>query len=122
MMAERLHNARFWAWINGDWVKLRLEPGQSLTWSSYKRTDEGWSSEGESWLLNGQTVINTCCTEGVDCDGRHSWVGDYQCDIDHLGASIHEQESYHQGKRINTPVWVPVDSYARDYTAEAAGY
>lgn len=34
-------NIRFWEFINGDHVKLTLQPGQRLAWDQFERTDEG---------------------------------------------------------------------------------
>ena len=66
-------NAHFWAFINGDAVRITLKPGQEIRHYQAWRHEEGcWSSIDETWHFDGSTVLYTCC-DGTDCDGRLSY-------------------------------------------------
>lgn len=83
-------NARFWHWHSSadQWVKITLEPGQSLGCSRGCRTDEGYSFECIQWeyVADEQVVICSQHSSGCDCDGRTSDDRDYVCAVDRLQA------------------------------------
>ena len=110
-------NARFWEYINGDYVKLTLRPGQSLSWSTGYRTEEGWHSEGAQWTHTGDGVSCQSGTDGVDCDGRLSTHCDSFVPLDKL-----RERPDAEGLGILFPQWEKIDGGQRDYAAEAAGY
>ncbi len=110
-------NARFWIWENGAQVRITLRPGaEPLRWATEQATDEGWSAEGSTYYLVGETVIHEYWTDGVDCDGRLSSSGRLECHKSRLSVRRIEGETH------RAPEWESVDSSRRDYNAEAAGY
>ncbi len=104
-------NARFWAYINGSWVKLTLAPHESLTWGESHRTEEGWESNEKRWHWNGHTLELEWCNDGSDCDGRLTRSG-----IE-LATSCTKNED-----GLNVPDYETHRNTQRDYNAEAAGY
>ena len=114
-------NARFWAYVNTGPVKIALRPGQSLTWDTWSRTEEGWSAESCTWTHHGDHITREWGADGVDCDGRLSSGGSNDCPLPDLHTG---NEPYAcDGEGIRYPAWgINEDSYRRDYQAEAAGY
>lgn len=128
-------NVRFWILWKG-WTRVTLY-GRDVPHTLYRseRTDEGWSSESETFTLTRDehgrdVVIREWCSDGRDCDGRLTRSGVLECTVKRLSA-----EAPLTGKRIgNTrlerdsladvrrPAWREIDSAQRDYAAEAAGY
>lgn len=108
-------NARFWTYVNKGPVKLTLRFGQSLTWSKWERTDEGWSSEGYTWTHEEQGVRRQWGSDGVDCDGRLRQGGELYAPL----AALHAGRTVDD---VTYPAWEKVESWQRDYQAEAAGY
>ncbi len=125
--AERANmdpNARFWVWHHG-WVKLTLRPGQHLHVSTFARTDEGWTRDYHDWTLEDGVVTREYCTEGSDCDGRHSYASTTVCPIHRLAMPRDSEllaEDHFNGAPIMVPAWVEADSEQRDQFAELAGY
>lgn len=111
-----IRNARFWTWINGDWVKLTLMPDSSLTHYVGHRTDEGYHSETVTWEHDGDGVVMSCSTDGCDCDGRLSSESEFFCPLDRLQTEDREEEG------ILAPEWHKKTVWQRDYEAEKAGY
>jgi hypothetical protein len=110
-------NARFWAYINGSQVKITLKPGQSLQWGKAYQTDEGWSSEDETWTYHEDGEIQRSYgTDGYDCDGRLSRWFDGWTTLDELAAGFEFEPGRHY------PEWHGNCASQRDYQAEAAGY
>lgn len=121
-MTNQGTNARFWVWRHGGWVKLTLKPDQTLSWGSFHRHDEGWSSETNWWHYDpDRKVIELeCFSDGADCDGRFSTQVSLECPVEDLAA-----KSLELADRWNppgTPDWKRVEASQRDYTAEAMGY
>lgn len=79
-------NARFWEFINGDWVKLTLSPEKPLSWGYYSRTDEGYHAENHTWEMIDGGVLRTSETSGRDCDGRHGTDQRDFCSLENLRA------------------------------------
>jgi hypothetical protein len=108
-------NARFWVLgRDAGWVKLRLVPGQSLSWSYAYADDEGWSSHRETWRHGGDHVARTWMDDGRDCDGRLTIVAELLCPLTDLSAREFDG--------LRTPQWVDSEVSQRDEYAEAAGY
>jgi hypothetical protein len=121
---DNARNARFWIWINGDWVKLTIKPGQRLEHYTSEAHEEGWSSEGNTWTHEGTHVVSTVDTDGSDCDGRMSWGCTVHCGMDYLAAHREENEVRNGVSewRPPRPEWERGEEFRRDYQAEAAGY
>ena len=118
-----IRNARFWEYINEDYVKITLRPEQMLEWSISGPTDEGWAWEYHSWSHEGSCIKHECDTAARDCDGRFDQNTKSQTSVTKLVDHAAYQEPLdHVGNVIMLPSWEPVTSSQRDYTAEAAGY
>jgi hypothetical protein len=110
-------NARFWEYVNGDYVKVTLAPGQGLEWHASERTEEGWRSEYKRWVHDGERVLCDVVTAERDCDGRldRSWEG--CCFL----TELLYQEAYGD-ESVMVPRWRELSRGQRDYEAEKAGY
>ena len=115
-------NAKFWVYSGDESspVKLTLRPGQELTHYHFEYTDEGWSSETNTWRFDGELVYRKWCTDGRDCDGRLSHGGSDVCELRKLSA----REPYEPiDGCAGVPEWKedePTLTY--DEYAQAAGY
>ncbi len=107
-------NARFWEWINDDWVKITLKPGQVLEWSQGYPTEEGWHRESRLWSHEGKQIRYYGQTDGVDCDGR--LTNNYE-----FVAKINELDTRVRGD-YTLPKWTEVASSQYDQFAQMAGY
>lgn len=119
-----MKNARFWVFENGGWVKLTLRPDQSLSWYSYSRHEEGYSSIGITWTHEGSRILRESVTDGRDCDGRHGYSQEDACDLDLL-ASVpsYTDDHDHRGWLIHRPEWREASAAAcYDEYAQVAGY
>lgn len=111
-------NARFWHYVNGDYVRITLRPGEQLSHGSFRDTDEGWRSEGLTWEHIGDGVQFAWTTSERDCDGRMDRDGVSFCPLSELSA----RDSSEWGGPGGMPQWETVGQGQRDYAAEAAGY
>jgi hypothetical protein len=102
-------NARFIAWINGDWVTLTVQPGQTLRWHTFEHHDEGWSSSSHQWSLEGGNLSEEMVDDGTDCDGRLTRYAEYV-------SRVEEIDSH---KRPN---WTEKSASQRDQFAELMNY
>ena len=113
--------ARFFAWINGGWVKITLNPGESFTHETGGPDEEGWSRNSTTWTYDGWCVHREYTSEGRDCDGRHASGGEDFCDVNNLTAYVDEYDP----EMPHLPKWER-DSQSRDWNydqyAEMAGY
>lgn len=106
--------ARFWEWINGGWVCIKINPGQELNWATGGPCDEGYHIEYHNWEYDEDCIIRRYSSVGRDCDGPHEYHYDATVRIDRLEAVEHDG--------IVTPEWVEADSWQRDVFAEQMGY
>ena len=113
-----MKNVRFWEYINGAYVRITLQPGQSLSWYQGGPTDEGWSSQAEKWSLSddGAFITRESVSDGCDCDGRLTRGYDVVASADR---STFVECYEFDGMR---PDWQDVEGWQRDAYAEAAGY
>jgi len=107
---------RFWDYVNGDYVKISLRPGDTLEHYCAQVTDEGYSSERTTWSHDGDAVLSTCETDGRDCDGR---MTTYSAVVAH---ETNLRVRSVDGAPAYMPDWRKVKSSQRDYSAEAMGY
>lgn len=127
-------NARFWSIINDSPVKLTMRPGETMRHYSGGATDEGWSGEGHEWeYVEGDqdypaSVHETICHEGRDCDGGHSTVSEWSCEIEQLmsgqeckGFGLSKLEAM-AWNGVRLPRWQEGSVSNWDQFAEAAGY
>lgn len=119
---ERMRiNARFWIWWADGWVKLTLRRGDVLTVHRGGPTDEGWSSETETYRYDGVFVTCRSETDGRDCDGRLTREAVHRCHVLGLRARLNES-GYRPPGGGGVPLWREVSAGQRDYSAEAMGY
>lgn len=128
-----MRTARFWTWINSDWVKISLKPEQSLSWGRSERTDEGWSAEGVTWEHDGTGVCQESWTRGKDCDGVSGWSDESFCLLPCLRSVLSVDFSRwdkpaafcldEKGQPLFRPLWRDArGAECYDQYAEAAGY
>lgn len=109
---------RFWAFVNGDRVRLALRQGVPVSHSEYHRTEEGYYARDEQWLLEGDSVRHTLDTSARDCDGPLYTHVTEACGIEQL-----EARTVVDGEQIyRWPAWQVLARGQRDVFAEAAGY
>jgi hypothetical protein len=111
--------ARFWTYINGSPVRIKLNTGDALSHSACWNTDEGWSAEANTWSFDGDTVTLIWTTDGVDCDGRLRRFGKVVCHRRQLSAGYISEE-LPAGQAF--PEWQSIEERQRDYSAEAMNY
>ena len=111
-------NARFWVQNADDFVKLTLRPGQSLSHSQGRPTDEGWASLARTWSYDLPEFLVRCeyVDDEVDCDGRLTRGVELEC-------PLHRLEALTFNATPPLPFWEKrAPSWQRDYQAEVAGY
>jgi hypothetical protein len=120
-------NARFTAYINGDYVRLTLKPGQTLNHHEGGLTDEGYSHTHTSWSYDGLHVTRDSHNDSSDCDGRLTSSHEQSCPVGLLRAHRADYgfwsdtgECWSKGPPM--PEWQHEGSDRRDYRAEAMGY
>jgi len=119
-LPNKNNHARFWAFVNCDWVKLTLtEDRPELTHLSGGPTDEGYSFESETWSLEDGIVTREWYCDARDCDGRHQQGFTVDCPVERLKMGEVHGETFSQ---FSTPDWMEIGYTQRDHTAEAAGY
>lgn len=144
-MLATLRNVRFWAWVptthrsggivekgdlrnhrGGGWVRITLRYGQSLTIHRSGWNGEGYSSEAETWMHDGELITRLSSESGSDCDGSTSCSAEETCPQDRLAAVQTRRENPRthiwEDSDIFRPDWQHIERRQRDYAAEAAGY
>ena len=111
---------RLMIWENGGPIQITLKPKQGRTWSFGGPTDEGFSSEHNSWYYevddNDPTqdrIVHTWYSRGRDCDGPHESTD---------RAFVYVKDIWPGHECPRDLVWHEIESHQRDYYAEAAGY
>jgi hypothetical protein len=132
MKTNKQPNARFWIFVNLDWVKVTLTPGQRITFSNGGATDEGYGFSAESYEYDEFENVIECdrLDWGRDCDGSYSSNRIYFCPVDRLHIRPSEcKEGYNTSKRLcglynrpATPLWSKTLATQYDESAERAGY
>lgn len=110
-----MKQARFWIDHKGDFVRIKLDAGQSLGHSYGGETDEGYSWTAQRYSFDGHLVVSEWHTDSRDCDGRMTQSGEATCGTMRLAAG-------HSEGGISFPAWEHEESGQRDYSAEAMGY
>lgn len=108
--------ARFWIWWNDGFVRLKLNPGQSVVAWRGGPTDEGYSRTVETYAYDGAIVSRTIEEDGRDCDGRHEYFWEGFCEFTLLKSRAAE------GEIFGVPAWEETCKGQRDHFAEAMGY
>ncbi len=108
---------RFWTWWQGAYARVTVIEGVPVRLYHWHAHDEGWSSFGQTFWLEGGQVTCRSESDGRDCDGRLSSGSDTECPVHRL------QDEAREGTD-GVPDWRPIDrsSWQRDEYAEAAGY
>ena len=117
---------RFWRYLNGGAVRIKLNSGQVLRWWDHQYTDEGWKHAEEEYSHDENYLHLRWCHDGRDCDGRHTTGGLSCVNIQAYceGVAVHRREENDRGPEdITFPAWVEVESDpVYDEYAQAAGY
>ena len=125
---------RFWTRHNGHPVRLSLKVGDEINLVSGGPTDEGWSRNEEHFYIDRERglLVLDYAFDGCDCDGRMSGGSESYAQLDELAATPERWIYCHQptalqrldrGDRpVRVPNWRPLDSWQRDFQAEAAGF
>jgi len=106
---------RFWVFVNGSPVRMKMTEGQLLVHVEGGRTDEGYSYEHRTWRYDGETVLAESVVDGCDCDGRLTTHYVAECGRGNL-------DKGNEFEGVTYPLWERVSSGQRDYSAEAMGY
>lgn len=116
-------NARFWIWHNQSWVKLTLQPHETLEILEGGYTDEGYSHECTTYTHDGDGVSREYTCNACDCDGPISNQTDSYCSLEDLRA-VDMMEYYNcpENEGIFRPEWERTYAGQRDVYAEAMGY
>lgn len=125
-MKARRHNTRkvkFWEWINGGWVRIKLPENGTLTHDVGGPTDEGYHRESTTWAERSGRVLRTIDSEGRDCDGKHESHTEYECPASML-SHMESTRMTEDELPVFIPKWgrIAKRCHVRDHTAEAAGY
>ena len=123
----RPRRARFWVFVNMDWVKITLRQSHSLSHFISQPTEEGYHHEATTWTFEGRLVTREWTDGGRDCDGYIERAGRSVCHLEDLHAEPAYDEgtltAYHNQQHIHRPLWEDDgNGYVRDEFAEAAGY
>jgi hypothetical protein len=119
---------RFWHYWNGSPVRIKLTEARPVTLYRRYGHEEGWSSECDTFELNGDTVYGQCETDGVDCDGRFQTFSEQSCRVDRLDAVAPSlplggnERGIARSDGVAYPEWERLSASQRDHSAEAMGY
>ena len=117
--------ARFWRYMNGAAVKIKINGGQVLHWNKSEPTDEGWRQIAEEYWHDGTHIYCRYQRDGRDCDGRHTTGGVCRVRIDEYcqGFAVCWREVNDSGPEITYPAWENFETDSvYDEFAQAAGY
>jgi hypothetical protein len=119
-----MQNARFWEFINDDWVKVTLQPNQILAWENCSKDWEGYNLNHYRWSHEGDKVVCECTNIATDCDGRFDRFSEYECHLSQLqGRSLTSDINRNEFElSLHLPSWVERDYQQRDYAAERMNY
>lgn len=120
-------NVRFWSWENGGWVRITLKPGQTLSYSDGRLTDEGHSWYQCEWEYDADEMVVICRSScgGSDCDGPHEYHYTSWCPVvDMEGQPPEDADPEWQKEAIPVPrpLWRKGFASQRDIYAEMMGY
>jgi hypothetical protein len=103
---EEPREARFWVFINGSPVRLKLKKNKTYYWGQCKSTDEGYHIRSESYYFDGEKVTSEVIDEGKDCDGRLIHGGRYNFDylLYYSGSGV-----FSEGRLY--PDWTAIEEY-----------
>ena len=105
---------RFWHWDQAP-VQITIGEGECLRHHRSSPTDEGWSSETNTWRFEDDTLTWVTETQGRDCDGPHYYTNTSICAASQARAGIEDDG-------VAYPKWGDHHSAQRDTFAEAMNY
>lgn len=116
---------RFWEYVNGGMVRLKLKPDHQYIWGRAEKADEGYWYENHTWewISDNQSVIRHSVSGGRDCDGPLEQGGKGWVPLEGLsdGNENYDGDTFN-GNVIRFPSWESGSSWRKDPVAEAAGY
>lgn len=121
-------NVRFWAWINGGWVKLTLPPEMGISHVERERYQDEYGGETREtvWFNNAaeRVIERSYYRTAVDCDGRLDYSSEAYAAYTAMG--IAHTSDMDTGDPADAGIIVPDWTYEiigqRDHAAEAMGY
>jgi hypothetical protein len=102
-------------WIGEGFQTIRLTERLAVSFREGGATEEGYSYTDYYFSFEEGLVRMTLTTEAKDCDGRLESYTKWTCSPEKLESKVTED-----GTKV--PDWTQVDSWQRDYSAEAMGY
>ena len=120
-----------------EWVKITLQPGQTLAWCHYQQTDEGYAMSHVEFEYSINFEDDDSCptiflvekNDSQDCDGRHWEEIRRFCPLEDLKGRKLEGFDWDEKEQdmkvvevLEVPAWEPLLARQRDFTAESAGY
>lgn len=113
-----MKTARFWTRINGDWVKLSLQDGQSIVHCAWEADEEGFTCTLQQWTRDDSEsparVNWDRSTHAKDCDGRTEEHESLVARLDRLATEDFDG--------VPCPTWEYLETVRRDHSAERMGY
>lgn len=113
---------RFRMWFDGRQRRITLAPGQQVTFSTHRTTEEGWGSEAVSLTLENRVLRKEWVTDGCDCDGRLTRDGHSSCLASARAKVRAVRAAGETAPRERYPAWQRLESWQRDEFAEKMGY
>ena len=101
-----MNTIKFWTNVNGNYIKIKLTEGETVTHNKWEKTEEGFDSRVLSWEFDGETVMFGCYRRGRDCDGPYSSTMDLCAHMSELAV----QPGYNDDT-VMTPYWQDADRY-----------
>lgn len=113
---------RFNYYFDGEGRKVTLKPGESVSFSFRRATDEGFTGEHVTLSLENRVIVERYLSEGRDCDGRHHYSRERRCPV-YDRAVIRPHRQYGSPKsRMAYPRFQVVEDEVYDEYAQIDGY
>lgn len=110
--------ARLWLYINNDFVKVTLKPGQTINWYESHPTEEGYHFTQIAVEYDGEDVYLTEVDGGRDCDGQLEHTYKMGCSLANLRADPIDIKM----ETIPRPKWEHEPTRVYDQYAQLANY
>ena len=109
-------------WFDGNFIRVKLEPGHRVMLNTYVATDEGWRRDLVVFSLQGRAIQKDWVNDERDCDGRLTRYGRSICPVSARAKISSPGWGVEKRSRARLPSWGVVYSHQRDEYAERMGY
>lgn len=113
---------RFNYYFDGEGRKVTLKPGESVSFSFRRETDEGFRGESVTLSLENRVIVERYLSEGRDCDGRYQQAGERRCPVYDRAAIRPHRQPGSPKCRMSYPRFQVVEDEVYDEYAEMDGY